>query len=121
MGKKQRQLEVRDAGARYYPSNTLSLEQLSHWIAFSRVIGIGPARFKRLLDFFHDDRSDAWAGLRVEIDPNIDVGAKSLAQKLNRFDSAVDLRPALEPFVITGNAALHTSDALFTGRLADLL
>ena len=52
MGKKQRQLEVRDAGARYYPSNTLSLEQLSHWIAFSRVIGIGPARFKRLLDFF---------------------------------------------------------------------
>jgi DNA processing protein len=67
MGKKQRQLEVRDAGARYYPSNTLSLEQLSHWIAFSRVIGIGPARFKRLLDFFHDDAIAAWKAKSVDL------------------------------------------------------
>ncbi len=60
MGKKQRKLEVFDASARYYPSDALSLEQLGYWIAFSRVMGIGPVRFKMLLDFFQEDVALAW-------------------------------------------------------------
>ncbi len=46
--------------ARYYPTNVLTLDELAYWIAFSRVLGIGPVRFKRLLDFFHEDVAAAW-------------------------------------------------------------
>ena len=60
MGKEQRRLEVFDSSARYYPSDALSLEQLGYWIAFSRVMGIGPVRFKMLLDFFQEDVALAW-------------------------------------------------------------
>jgi DNA processing protein len=54
------EMEVFDSPTRYYPSDALSLNELAHWIAFSRVLGIGPARFKLLLDFFHDDVVAAW-------------------------------------------------------------
>ncbi|GHO88935.1 DNA-processing protein DprA [Dictyobacter formicarum] len=60
MGKKQRRVEVFDAQARYYPSAELSLTELSYWIAFSRVMGIGPVRFQLLLDYFKDDVASAW-------------------------------------------------------------
>ncbi len=60
MGKQKRKMEVFDAPAHYYPSHALSLDELSYWIAFSRVLGIGPVRFKMLLDFFHDDVAAAW-------------------------------------------------------------
>ncbi len=46
--------------AHYYPSETLSLEQLMYWIAFSRVLGIGPVRFQLLLNFFQEDVAAAW-------------------------------------------------------------
>lgn len=46
--------------SRYYPSNALTLDELAYWIAFSRVLGIGPVRFKKLLDFFRDDVAAAW-------------------------------------------------------------
>lgn len=46
--------------APYYPSTALSLDELAYWIAFSRVIGIGPVRFKLLLDFFAEDAIAAW-------------------------------------------------------------
>ncbi len=51
---------VFNAPAPYYPSNALSLDELSYWIAFSRVLGIGPVRFKLLLDFFAGDVAAAW-------------------------------------------------------------
>src|SRR6266571_3277499 len=51
---------VREGASHYYPSNALTLEELTYWIAFSRVRGIGPVRFKLLLDFFHDDVAAAW-------------------------------------------------------------
>ncbi len=61
MGKKmRRKVEVFDPTAPYYPSDALSLDELAHWIAFSRVQGIGPVRFKMLLDFFHEDVTAAW-------------------------------------------------------------
>jgi len=60
MRKQQTQMVVSDASARYYPSDVLSLDELSYWIAFSRVIGIGPRRFKLLLDFFQQDVAAAW-------------------------------------------------------------
>lgn len=60
MGKRTMRMVVGDPSARYYPSDVLSLDELSYWIAFSRVLGIGPVRFKRLLDFFHEDVAAAW-------------------------------------------------------------
>jgi len=60
MRKLQEWMVVNDASARYYPSDVLSLDELSYWIAFSRVVGIGPVRFKLLLDFFHEDVAAAW-------------------------------------------------------------
>ena len=53
-------MEVFDSPTHYYPSDALSLDELAYWIAFSRVLGIGPVRFKHLLDFFHDDVAAAW-------------------------------------------------------------
>ena len=47
----------------------MPLEQLAYWIAFSRVIGIGPVRFQLLLNFFHEDVAAAW-----------NADAKTLAQ-----------------------------------------
>src|SRR5215471_5991146 len=60
MHRSYKEAEVFDSPSRYYPSDALSLDELAYWIAFSRVLGIGPARFKLLLDFFHDDVAAAW-------------------------------------------------------------
>ena len=49
-----------DAPTRYYASDALSLDELAYWVAFSRIIGIGPVRFTLLLNFFHDDVAAAW-------------------------------------------------------------
>ncbi|MDQ6645218.1 MAG: DNA-processing protein DprA [Chloroflexota bacterium] len=49
-----------DAPSRYYPSDSLSLDELAYWVAFTRILGIGPIRFKMLLDYFHEDVSAAW-------------------------------------------------------------
>ena len=53
-------MEVFDAPSRYYPSDSLSLDELAYWVAFTRILGIGPVRFKLLLDYFHEDVSTAW-------------------------------------------------------------
>jgi DNA processing protein len=60
---------IHDPHARYYPSDAMPLDQLAYWIAFSRVMGIGPVRFQLLLDFFHEDVAAAW-----------NADAKTLAQ-----------------------------------------
>src|SRR5947208_2601355 len=52
--------EVFDTQAHYYPSDTLSLDELAHWIAFSRTLGIGPVRFRLLLSYFEGDVEAAW-------------------------------------------------------------
>src|SRR6266516_29353 len=76
MGNKLRKkLEVFDISAPYYPSDALSLDELAYWIAFSRVLGIGPVRFKMLLDFFHEDVAAAWHARKL------DLAASGLDQK----------------------------------------
>jgi DNA processing protein len=67
MPKSYKEAEVFDSPTRYYPSDALSLDELAYWIAFSRVLGIGPARFKLLLDFFHDDVAAAWNAGSMEL------------------------------------------------------
>ena len=59
MGSRKRGRDL-NSFAHYYPSESLSLEQLMYWIAFSRVLGIGPVRFQLLLDFFQEDVAAAW-------------------------------------------------------------
>jgi DNA processing protein len=53
-------LQVFDASTHYYQSEALSLDELAYWVAFSRILGIGPIRFKLLLDYFHEDVAAAW-------------------------------------------------------------
>src|SRR5260221_13488329 len=60
-------MEVFDAPARFYSAGTLPLDELAYWIAFSRVLGIGPVRFKQLLDFFHGDAAAAWHASSKEL------------------------------------------------------
>jgi DNA processing protein len=60
MKKKMRKMVVQDEAAHYYTSDALSPDALSYWIAFSRVAGVGPVRFKMLLDFFNEDVAAAW-------------------------------------------------------------
>ena len=47
--------------------DALSSDQLMHWIAFSRVLGIGPVRFQKLLNFFQDDVARAWKASSTEL------------------------------------------------------
>lgn len=67
MGEMKRRMGVSDEAAHYYPSDVLSLDELAYWIAFSRVLGIGPVRFKALLDFFADDVAAAWHASRAAL------------------------------------------------------
>jgi DNA processing protein len=62
MGKTQQKggAAIFDAPARYYPSDAMPLEELAYWVAFSRVLGIGPVRFRMLLAYFQDDVAAAW-------------------------------------------------------------
>ncbi len=52
--------EQQKTAVHYYSGEALSLQALMYWIAFSRVLGIGPVRFQMLLNFFHDDVATAW-------------------------------------------------------------
>src|ERR1700753_1869306 len=89
MGKQQRRVEVYDASPRYYPSNALSLEELAYWIAFSRVMGIGPVRFQLLLDFFQEDVACAWQATTK------DLAAAGLDQRT--INSFCKQRTAIDP------------------------
>jgi len=60
-------LEVFDFPSRYYPSDSLSLDELAYWVAFTRILGIGPVRFKMLLDYFHEDVAAAWKANSKEL------------------------------------------------------
>ncbi len=62
-----RKMVVFNQPASYYPSTALSLNELAYWIAFSRVMGIGPVRFKLLLDFFGEDAAAAWHANNSEL------------------------------------------------------
>src|SRR5947199_9977619 len=85
MGKyTKRKMVVNEGSARYYPSDALSLDELQYWIAFSRVLGIGPVRFKLLLDFFQEDVAAAWqADLKTLIATGIEsrIAEKFISQR----------------------------------------
>jgi DNA processing protein len=61
-------LEVFDAPSRYYLSDSLTLDELAYWVAFTRILGIGPMRFKMLLDYFHEDVAAAWKANSKELE-----------------------------------------------------
>ncbi len=60
MDRNKQNTVVFDLPTPYYPSDALTLDELAHWVAFSRFPGIGPVRFKLLLDFFENDVAAAW-------------------------------------------------------------
>ena len=60
-------MEVFDAPTHYYPSDAMSLDELSYWITFNRVSGIGPVSFKSLLEYFDNDLAAAWRAGTTEL------------------------------------------------------
>jgi DNA processing protein len=72
---------------------TMSEDELAHWVAFTRVRGIGPARFQKLLDFF----GNATAAWRAGHDDLLAAGLDArtaeslLAQRKARPDAAREL------------------------------
>lgn len=53
-------MEVFDISARSVAGDGLTGKALSYWVAFNRVLGIGPVNFRLLLDYFQDDLAAAW-------------------------------------------------------------
>jgi|SRR5579883_121528 len=43
-----------------FPCPALHAEAAGYWVAFNRILGIGPARFRLLLAYFRDDLALAW-------------------------------------------------------------
>src|SRR5215471_17519884 len=60
-------MEVFDAPSHYYPSDAMSLDELSYWITFNRVSGIGPISFKSLLEYFDNNLEAAWRADTIEL------------------------------------------------------
>jgi DNA processing protein len=60
-------MEVFDSPIGYTPLSSLPPDQLAYWISFTRILGIGPKRFKALLDFFDDDMAVAWQASGKEL------------------------------------------------------
>jgi DNA processing protein len=50
-----------------FPCTALSAEAAGYWVAFNRVLGIGPARFRLLLEYFRDDLALAWRADNQEL------------------------------------------------------
>jgi DNA processing protein len=82
-------LEVFDAPAHYYASDALSLDELAYWVAFSRIIGIGPVSFRLLLTYFSDDVAAAWKASSKEL------ALAGLGQKV--IDSFIKQRASCNP------------------------
>ncbi|HYK86559.1 MAG TPA: DNA-processing protein DprA, partial [Ktedonobacteraceae bacterium] len=78
-----------DAPAHYYASDALSLDELAYWVAFSRIIGIGPVSFRLLLTYFSDDVAAAWKASSTEL------ALAGLGQKV--IDSFIKQRASCNP------------------------
>lgn len=82
-------MEVFDLPASYSRLSSLPPDKLAYWIAFSRIFGIGPTRFKLLLDFFEEDVAAAWQ-----------AGSRELAQAgldSKTIDSFLKQRTSITP------------------------
>ncbi|MGZ3617647.1 MAG: DNA-processing protein DprA, partial [Ktedonobacteraceae bacterium] len=67
----------------------MSLDELSYWITFNRVSGIGPVSFKSLLEYFDNDLQAAWQ-----------ADTKELAQAgltRNTIENVITLRKTSTP------------------------
>lgn len=82
-------MEVFDAPSHYYASDALSLDELAYWVAFSRIIGIGPVSFRLLLTYFSDDVAAAWKASSTEL------ALAGLGQKV--IDSFIKQRASCNP------------------------
>lgn len=67
----------------------ISAESIGYWVAFNRVLGIGPVKFRLLLNYFHDDLAAAW---RAE---SRELARAGLEQKI--IESFLIQRAKIEP------------------------
>lgn len=53
-------MEVFDKFTSPLPLMEMSEQQVSYWIALNRVLGIGPVKYRLLLNYFQGDLAEAW-------------------------------------------------------------
>jgi len=75
-------MEVYDTPEADSATDALSPDSQDYWIALSRVPGIGPASFRALLDYFHDDVEVAWKAGRVEL-ARAGIGRRAIENMLS--------------------------------------
>src|SRR5262249_36205825 len=68
------------------------IEELAYWLAFTRVLGVGPSRLRRLLDHF-GTLAEAWAAgpggwIRAGIEPKV---AENIAERRKTIDPEREL------------------------------
>lgn len=63
----EEQMEVFGISAQSVSGSNLTGEALNYWVAFNRVLGIGPVNFRLLLDYFEDDLAVAWRAGNSEL------------------------------------------------------
>src|SRR5579859_3123499 len=83
------EMEGFSSSTRDAASDGVSAASIGYWVAFNRVLGIGPVRFRLLLNYFCDDLASAWqAGSR-------ELARAGLDQKL--IESFQVQRAKIEP------------------------
>ncbi|WP_376796238.1 DNA-processing protein DprA [Thermogemmatispora sp.] len=96
----------------------LSDEERAYWVAFSRIRGIGPASFKKLLNSFHGELAAAWKAGRAEL---LYAGLPArLVESLLRQRSLIDPEAELARLQDLDIEALTLRDQLYPPALRRL-
>nr|BBH94580.1 DNA processing protein DprA [Thermogemmatispora argillosa] len=97
---------------------SLSDEERAYWVAFSRIRGIGPATFKKLVAFFHGELAAAWKAGRGEL---LYAGLTSrLVESLLRQRASIDPEKELKQLQRLDIEALTLRDQLYPPALRRL-
>ncbi len=97
---------------------TMNDEELAHWVAFTRVRGIGPARFQKLLDFF-GAAAAAWRGGQDDL-LAAGLDARTIDSLLAQRKARPDPMRELELLARLNIAALPLPDPAYPALLREI-
>jgi DNA processing protein len=93
------------------------IQELACWVALNQVRGVGPARFRALLDYFGSAQS-AWAADEACL-TEAGIDSRTLSQ-LRRARSGADLISPLEKTLATGMCVLTWDDPHYPRYLKEI-
>jgi DNA processing protein len=96
---------------------TLSDTERSYWVAWSRIRGVGPARFERLMQYFGDPQS-AWSANRVEL--HAALNEEKIIGEIIRQRAALDPQALLEQLAKHNVAAVTLRDSGYPALLRQI-